>query len=229
MKEKPSYWAQIPAEVRYDKKLPPNAKLLYGEISTLAHKDGFCWASNKYFSELYEVSESTVSVWIKQLSDSGYITPYVNQSDGNSRKIYIGLYKNLKRSLEKSKEGSLEKSKDNNTSINNIYNTTENKFSDTIFETFEELKIIFKQPNARFDTYKNTIKHAFRKGFSKEQIIAAAKALAASPYHQGENSSKTVYAKISFLFGHSNKEVIRRLTKWQEESESNIKKINYGF
>ena len=37
MKEKPRYYAIIPANVRYSD-LKPNAKLLYGEITALSNK-----------------------------------------------------------------------------------------------------------------------------------------------------------------------------------------------
>ena len=38
--EQPGFWALIPASVRYDKELPPNAKLLYGEVTALSDKLG---------------------------------------------------------------------------------------------------------------------------------------------------------------------------------------------
>lgn len=71
--ENPSYYAIIPANVRYDKDLPPNAKLLYGEITALCNKEGYCWASNDYFANLYGVSIRSVKLWIKSLFNKGYI------------------------------------------------------------------------------------------------------------------------------------------------------------
>lgn len=38
--EKPGYYAIIPADVRYNEQLPPNAKLLYGEITALTTQQG---------------------------------------------------------------------------------------------------------------------------------------------------------------------------------------------
>ena len=54
MDNKPNYWSILPANVRYDNELKPNEKILYSEITSLMNKDGYCYASNKYFSELYE-------------------------------------------------------------------------------------------------------------------------------------------------------------------------------
>ena len=69
----PSFYAIIPGNVRYDKRLCANAKLLYGEITSLTHKEGYCFAGNEYFSNLYEVSDKSISRWIKQLEEAGYI------------------------------------------------------------------------------------------------------------------------------------------------------------
>jgi uncharacterized phage protein (TIGR02220 family) len=71
--EKINYFAIIPATVRYDNKICANAKLLYGEITALCNEKGFCWAGNEYFARLYKTTKITVSRWIKQLKDRGYI------------------------------------------------------------------------------------------------------------------------------------------------------------
>lgn len=71
--ENPNYYAIIPASVRYNKNLKPNEKLLYGEISALANKNGYCTAQNTYFANLYNVNKKTVSNWISKLEKIGYI------------------------------------------------------------------------------------------------------------------------------------------------------------
>ena len=72
MNEKPNYYAIIPANVRYSD-LKPNAKLLYGEITALSNKDGYCFASNNYFANLYNVNKNTISSWITDLKNRGFI------------------------------------------------------------------------------------------------------------------------------------------------------------
>lgn len=69
-----SYYAIIPANVRYHENLTANAKLLYGEITALCNEKGFCWASNDYFSKLYNVSKRSITTWISQLEKEGFIS-----------------------------------------------------------------------------------------------------------------------------------------------------------
>ena len=82
MEEQKAYYAIIPADVRYDDKLPANAKLLYGEITALTNEKGYCWAGNRYFADLYNVTTVTVSRWIKMLCDKGYLTSNIFYKSG---------------------------------------------------------------------------------------------------------------------------------------------------
>ena len=72
-KLEPSYYAILTAPVRYDKRLTPSAKILYAEITSLTNQLGFCYASNRYFENLYQVSTQSINSWLKQLQEFGYI------------------------------------------------------------------------------------------------------------------------------------------------------------
>lgn len=131
-----AYYAIIPANVRYDKDLVPNAKLLYGEITALCNEKGYCWATNQYFAELYNVSDRTIKNWISQLVDKGYIQRSVKYREGTKeieqRKLFIGSENNfttLGNYIPDPKENNFttpseKKFPVNNTSINNTFNNT---------------------------------------------------------------------------------------------------------
>lgn len=133
-----AYYAIIPAEVRYDEELPPNAKLLYGEITSLCNEKGYCWATNQYFADLYHVKVWSISNWIKLLSQKNYIHLETIYKEGSNqiiqRRLYINpILKNHNTYCEKSQEGILKNHntpnvknhKDNNKDINNTFNNKE--------------------------------------------------------------------------------------------------------
>lgn len=127
LKEKPNYYAIIPADVRYDNELKDKAKLLYGEITSLSDKYGYCYASNKYFAELYGVTVTTISLLIKNLVEKGYIESEIKYKEG-SKEILNRYLKIIKGGyLKNFKEGYLKKVKDNNININNTSNNIKEK------------------------------------------------------------------------------------------------------
>jgi hypothetical protein len=93
MKEKPNYYAIIPAEVRYSKTLTPNAKLLYAEITALCNMNGKCTASTEYFCKVYEVSRASIQNWLSLLDKNGYITRVLIYRQGSKEILsrYIKL------------------------------------------------------------------------------------------------------------------------------------------
>ena len=91
MNEKPAYWAVIPASVRYDAALPPSAKLLYAEISSLTGETGYCYATNLYFEKNFELSERTIIRLLRALQEKGYIAIEDDGGGTDTRKIYAGI------------------------------------------------------------------------------------------------------------------------------------------
>lgn len=91
-KRQPSYYAIIPSSVRYDKRLKFAERLLYGEITALLGKEGYCFASNNYFADLYGVIPGTISRWISHLDNLGYIKVDIIKNankEVKERRIYI--------------------------------------------------------------------------------------------------------------------------------------------
>ena len=123
-----SYYAIIPSNVRYHEKLTANAKLLFGEITALTNERGYCWASNEYFANLYNVSKRSITTWISQLEKEGFIsleydidkkTKNVNQRKITLENNFVGYAKsgnNLR--------GGMEEEFQNIININNNINNT---------------------------------------------------------------------------------------------------------
>ncbi|WP_373197836.1 helix-turn-helix domain-containing protein, partial [Enterococcus faecium] len=148
-----SYYAIIPANVRYDDSLIPSAKLLYGEITALCNEKGYCWASNEYFANQYKVSKPTIQNWLKSLEEKGYIYREVKYKEGSkeieARYIRIlggGHQENLVR-------GHQEIYQDNNTSINNTFNNTK----EYIRELPPSKKSKAKPIRHKYGEYKNVL------------------------------------------------------------------------
>lgn len=146
----PAYYAVLTADVRYDKRLTPNAKLLYSEITALANQKGYCWSTNSYFAELYSVSNTSISKWISQLIEFGYLKSNLIYKEGTKEILhrYLSLVKGgiedklntpIEEMLHTPIEDKLKGNSTviNNTNINNTFNNllmSEIKISD--LETF---------------------------------------------------------------------------------------------
>lgn len=148
MEEKPNYYAIIPADVRYDSLLKDKAKLLYAEITALSNKTGCCYASNKYFAELYNVSPTTISLLIKDLVSNGYIESEIVYKEGTKEILnrYLRIVKGGY--LRNLKEGYLRNLKDNNININN---TSINKY--IYMGIYKRIKLTEEQYNKLIEEY----------------------------------------------------------------------------
>lgn len=160
--EKPNFYSVTPATVRYCKELKPHAKLLYGEITALCNKEGFCWASNKYFADLYEVTTHTVSQWVQQLVTLNFIKYEI--IDNYKRKIYIVDMNFLVQGpYTKKYKAPIQKSTDNNTTniTDNIASFSENKEPKVDSSGLKEFAELFPDviPKSKIETIK--VKSAF--------------------------------------------------------------------
>lgn len=79
-------YVQVPMVVLTDEDISSTAKLLMGLITTLSMKDGYCYASNRYLSNLLKVSKRTISSSITALRRKKYVEI---GNDDSARKIYL--------------------------------------------------------------------------------------------------------------------------------------------
>lgn len=90
--DNPNYYSVLPADVRYAD-IPPTAKLLYSEITSLTNAYGYCFATNQYFAELYGVHKKSISRLIRILEDARFIKIEIQYKEKSKevefRKIYL--------------------------------------------------------------------------------------------------------------------------------------------
>lgn len=91
MEEHQGYYVVIPTIVFEDKNLKDSSKLLYGLISTLINKNGYCYAGNEYLANKRKTTPQNISRLLKELEERKYIIiEYLR--DGaivKNRKIYL--------------------------------------------------------------------------------------------------------------------------------------------
>lgn len=161
MAEKKSYFAIIPANVRYDDDLSANAKLLYGEITALCNEKGYCWASNDYFSQLYGKSTRTIRRWIGDLINKDYIKSEISKEDGNIRLISVADPLRTKMSIPTDKNVLTPTDKNvphNNTLLNNTVNSSSYiESSNSNREEYKKNKGKPHTPKKAYGKYKNVL------------------------------------------------------------------------
>lgn len=137
--DKPNYYSITPANVRYDKSLPMGARFMYGEITALTKKDGYCWAGDSYFAELYEVTNTTIQNWLRALERKGYISRKRIYKEGTKqiKNRYIRLFDTPTQNNLGTYAKNINDPTQNNlgTYPKNIKNPTQNNLRDSITST----------------------------------------------------------------------------------------------
>lgn len=239
MEEKPNYYSILTANVRYDEKLNASEKLLFSEITALSNRHGYCTAGNGYFSKLYNVSDRSVTRWIKHLKELGYLKyvpiykkdskevderrlyPLTNSKDPLDKNVYGGRQK-CPRPLDKNVE-------DNITSINNInmLDKDNSEVSNTNrFNYSKFINSINEEANTNFRNSSNNRKliHArLADGYTEEELIKVIK-FKANQWKDNEKMKK--YIVLTTLLRPSNfDKYIQEVESIPEPQEKRKRKV----
>ena len=122
----------LPISILGDNNLTPLERLLLISILSLCNEKGYCWATNEYFAELFNVRKQTISKSISSLSKNNYIELKFDNSEKNNSKRIIKTSEALTKIISGIKENM-------NTSVNknlNQYNKYNNKKKNIINEIY---------------------------------------------------------------------------------------------
>ena len=89
-----AFWSVIPATVLDDMQLQANAKILYGVLSSLMRREGYCWPSNAQLAAAMHCSEDVIRRWLAALQHDGHIQVRVvpnRKTGGKIRRIFPSL------------------------------------------------------------------------------------------------------------------------------------------
>ena len=123
----------IPKEIWLNREMSVMEKLFLVEIDSLDNEQG-CFASNKHFSDFFDISKGRCTQIIKSLEEKGLVSINYEYEGKQIIRRTIRVVNKLNRVVNKLNEGSkntkqgyLENDDDNNTIINNTVNNTYNK------------------------------------------------------------------------------------------------------
>lgn len=132
MEKEPFISLVLPESVLGDNRLTYFERILLIDIVSLCKKNGYCWATNRYFMKKFDCTKPTVSKSISSLSKNGYIDIEINNSETNNSKRIIKLSEVLKKritSIQRNANTSIQ----NNFNHYNKYNKKKNDILDKIY------------------------------------------------------------------------------------------------
>lgn len=180
----------IPAAVMLDEGLRPIEKMIYAEVASFRE----CFMTNEFLSKRIGVSVRSLQNSLSKLEKAGYI----EISGGDSSRRVITTMQNLHPPMQNLHGNHAKSAPINNNIKNNLKKTSAKADLTPLFEDLvETLGFSVSRVKA---TPGRLSKLAVRKrSWSAEDMTRAARAIKASPWHQGVNPNKVVYGTIDFL------------------------------
>ncbi len=178
-----NFFYVIPAKLAEEGNL--TKAILFGLISSLTNKQGYCWASNEFLAnKIGRKNIKTISNHINELKKDGWIDVEIKTKEGNARKIWIlmgGMVKKHKTYGKNPQEGYSKNPQDSNINKSNIKSNTleassrgqlkfPKKDYDEIIKEYERLTGI-KHSGEEYKPLQQAIKTMFKSGRTKDQII----------------------------------------------------------
>lgn len=87
-----SFDSHAPTCMIFNKDLEPNCLQLYMIVRNLTRMNGYCFATNNYLANLFQVDDRTIRRWLQSLIKEGYLDSIVSKGKDafkSERKIYI--------------------------------------------------------------------------------------------------------------------------------------------
>lgn len=145
----------ITGQVHFDKNLSDKDVRIYGYISALANSKGYCYATNKYLAETFDVSEKTIQRAVSSLTSKGYLNPVImRDSEGMvvERRLYLTFPAPNENAYEPHNDGMdkfVHRGMDKNVQYNNINNN--NNYGAVNTDTSEHSKKTSSKKNDNED------------------------------------------------------------------------------
>ena len=80
------YWAVMTAPLLECTEISDGAKLFYAQLSRFSNGSGLCWASNPTLSEKLGVSERTITRYVTELENAGFIATELVGVNGKKKR-----------------------------------------------------------------------------------------------------------------------------------------------
>ena len=80
-------YIKFPMNIFSNYQLSAGSKILFAEILSLAKKDGYCYASNRYLADSLAVSTRTITNRIRELKEENLIK--IENSKNRNRRLFI--------------------------------------------------------------------------------------------------------------------------------------------